>query len=166
MDNDKLSEPDLTLVRSMADLQTKIDACVRMFGLGSGERWDVDLDAGFIKFTQHDLVATAPVQVIGTFNAGDGTWLWGWDHPSVQPSLAHAAELCRDFGMRYDLGAFTQRKISCTHEDAWQFTAVASYLSGANGAYRGPSGTTYVFMTFGTVTLSKPPETGTLFEGK
>lgn len=155
MNHDELSEPDLTLVRSMADLQAKIEACVQMFGLGGGERWDMDLDAGFIKFTQPDLIATAPVQVVGTFNADNNTWLWGWDHPSVQPSLAEAAKQCRDFGMRYNLGAFTQRKINCTHEDAWQFTAVASYLSGATGGYRGPSGATYVFMTFGAVTLSK-----------
>jgi hypothetical protein len=38
---------------------------------------------------------------------------------------------------------------------AWQFTAVALYLSGAQGAYRGPAGTTMVFMTFGTMTISR-----------
>ena len=46
--------------------------------------------------------------------------------------------------------------VECTEEQAWEFTAVAARLGDANGAYRGPAGTTLVFMTFGQVSLSKP----------
>lgn len=42
-----------------------------------------------------------------------------------------------------------------SEEEAWRFTAVALHLSGAAGAYRGPAGSTYVFMTFGDVTVRK-----------
>nr|WP_157084828.1 DUF6882 domain-containing protein [Sphingomonas pituitosa] len=49
---------------------------------------------------------------------------------------------------------YTTRKVQCTEQQAWQFTAVALYLSGAQGAYRGRSGTTLVYMTFGTVTVA------------
>ena len=48
--------------------------------------WDIDQDAGTIVFTSpKGITATCPVQVIGTFNTEDDTWLWGWDHPSVDP---------------------------------------------------------------------------------
>jgi len=39
--------------------------------------------------------------------------------------------------------------------DAWHFAAVAVRLCERQGAYRGPSGGTYVFMTFDTVSVSK-----------
>jgi hypothetical protein len=150
-----LPEPDLTLERSMNELRLKQQINGELFGIGKADRWDVDLDTGVIRFTTGERVASAPVQVIGTMNTDDGSWLWGWDHPSVSGSIGDAARLCRDFGGKYGLEAFTTRKIACTEDDAWQFTAVALLLSGGNGAYRGPSGSTLVFMTFGTVTLAK-----------
>jgi hypothetical protein len=45
--------------------------------------------------------------------------------------------------------------VRCPEDKAWEFTAVAVRLGSANGAYRGPSGATYVFMTFGEITLQK-----------
>lgn len=155
-ESEALQEPDLTLVRSMHDIAVKTGACDRLFGIGSADSWDVDLEQGAIRFTHPDHIATAPVQVVGTYNTLDGTWLWGWDHPSVQEPFAAAARACRAFGERYGLTDFTERKLSCSEDDAWRFTALACYLSGATGAYRGPSATTHVFMTFGDVTLTKP----------
>ena len=51
--------------------------------------------------------------------------------------------------------SFVTRKVSCSEDDAWGFAAVANRLANANGVYRGPSGTTLVFMTFGKVKLEK-----------
>lgn len=147
----------LTLARSMAEIELKQQANIELFGLGTSERCDVDLETGIIKFTSAKRVVTAPVQVIGTFNSKDDTWLWGWDHPSIPKPCAKASELCREFGERYGLVDFTQRKIQCSQEDAWRFTAVALHLSEGTGSYRGPSNTTFVFMTFGDVTISKGP---------
>lgn len=144
----KGGEPDATLARSLKDLQDKTQANIDAWGLGSTERWDVDLEAGLISFSGDGQVVVAPVQVIGTYNSQDGTWLWGWDHPSVPEALASDARLARDFGERYRLAAFTTREVTCDEQDAWQFTALACHLAGAAGAYRGPSGTTFAFMTF------------------
>lgn len=148
-------EPELTFERSMTELHMKQQACAELFGIGKADRWDADLDAGTITFTTAERVASAPVQVIGTLNTLDGTWLWGWDHPSVTGAIGDAARSCRAFGERHALAEFTTRKIDCSEEEAWRFTAVALHLSEGVGAYRGPAGTTLVFMTFGTVTLSK-----------
>ncbi len=46
------------------------------------------------------------------------------------------------------------RKVECAESDCWEFTALACKLCDAKGAYRGPSDTARVFMTFGEVTLS------------
>lgn len=155
---ERMKEPlDLVVARGKADLEAKTEIAVRLFGIGDpNSRWNVDLDAGTITFTSATKVASAPVQVVGTYNTLDGTWLWGWDHPSVPKACAEAAARVHAYGVKHKVGDFTTRKLTCSEEDAWRFTGVASYLTGATGAYRGPSGTTLVFMTFGEVTLSAP----------
>lgn len=119
--------------------------------------WDLDQDAGTIVFTTPSgMVATCPAQIIGTFNSLDNTWLWGWDHPSVVPGLQEHAKLCRDYGTRHNLDILTYQDIELDNEDgAWQLAAFACKLAGAQGVYRGPSGTTFVFVTFGTPQLTK-----------
>lgn len=155
-DNGKTSgELELTFQRSMAELDLKQQACAELFGIGKADRWNVDLEAGVISFTTGERIALAPVQVIGTMNTRDGTWLWGWDHPSVMGSVGDAARQCQAFGKVHGLREFTTRKIECSEDEAWRFTAVALHLSEGVGAYRGPSGGTLVFMTFGAVTLRK-----------
>lgn len=150
----RVAEPaELVFGRADSELKLKTEFFLSIFG---DERydWDVDLDAGTITFTGTTKVVTAPVQVIGTYNTLDQTFLWGWDHPSVPDALAADARSAREFGRRQDLPQFTTRKLECTQEQAWVFTAVALYLTGAQGAYRAPSGTTMVFVTFGKMTVA------------
>lgn len=149
--------PALVQARSTEDLALKTRISKRLFGLGdpNGD-WAVDLDLGTITWTNARVTATAPVQVIGTYNQKDGTWLWGWDHPSVPSPASLSAKAMKAYGERHGVTSYTTRKIACTEAEAWQFAAVAAYLTGAQGAYRGPTGTTLVFMTYGTVTLKKP----------
>jgi len=147
-------DPEATLKRSMEHLKLKSMSHADAWGMGKTERWDADLDEGVIKFSSPGLLVTAPVQVIGTYNSEDGSWLWGWDHPSVPEPLGRDALLVRDFGERHGLSRYVTPMIRCTEDEAWEFTALACHLAEASGAYRGPSGATFVFMTFGQVTIS------------
>lgn len=61
----------------------------------------------------------------------------------------------RRLGETNGVPQLTERKWSGAESDAWAMTALAVKLCESQGAYRGPAGTTYVFMTFGEVTLSK-----------
>ena len=45
-----------------------------------------------------DLIIIAPVQVVGTYDTEDGTWLLGRDHPSVSEPLGAFARRVRNFG--------------------------------------------------------------------
>jgi hypothetical protein len=141
--------------RSMEELRLKTAAHDSGWGLGAAD-WAVDQDTGLITFTGKKMVATAPVQIVGTYYTQDGTWLWGWDHPSVADELAEHARRVHDFGAEHSLDTLTTRKVACTEDEAWEFAALACHLCGAQGAYRGPAGTALVFMTFGEVTLSQP----------
>ncbi|RYG42415.1 hypothetical protein EON79_18945 [bacterium] len=150
-----LSEPQLTLERSMNELRLRTEAHIGLWGLDKAS-WAVDFDAGTIEFVSEEkrMRVVAPVQVVGTYNDEDGTWLWGWDHPSVSGPIVEHARLAKAFGERYGLEEYTIRKIECTQDLAWEFAAVACHLAGAEGVYRGPSGPTGVFMTFGTVSIT------------
>lgn len=151
---ERVAEPaELVLGRAESEIALKTRL---LQGIFDGEEfdWAVDLEAGTIRFTSATKVVSAPVQVIGTYNTLDGTFLWGWDHPSIPEPRRAAARLAREFGRRQSLPLFTTRLVECTEAQAWRFTAVALYLSGAQGAYRGPAGTTMVFMTFGDMTIA------------
>lgn len=149
-----LDEPDRSLDAAVHYLSALTNAHDATWRLGTAS-WDADLAAGTICFTNdRGWKIVAPVQVVGTLNTADGTWLWGWDHPSVPEPLRADASLVRDFGAQHGLEAFTTRHIPASEDDGWQFAALAAYLAKAQGAYRGPSGSTMIFMTFGTLTIS------------
>jgi hypothetical protein len=140
----------------MEELRVKTAAHDASWHLGEIARWSVDQDAGTIVFAcPNGITATCPVQIVGTYNTEDGTWLWGWDHPSVQPAVGEHARKVKAYGEENGIPRLITRKLNCTEDEAWEFTALACKLGDAQGAFRGPSGPTRVFMTFGTVTLQK-----------
>jgi len=115
----------------------------QLWRLGEAERWDADLSLGKIIWTLNDgRVVTADIQVVGTYNTKDETFLWGWDHPSVPDELSMDAKLLN-------------RKVVCSETEAWEFSALANLLAEKQGVYRGPAGDTFVFFTFGEVEISK-----------
>jgi hypothetical protein len=141
--------------QSLEELQLKTEAHDATWHLSEAD-WSVDQDAGEIVFnTPNGLTATCPVQIVGTYNTADGTWLWGWDHPSVADGLDQHAERVRRYGLKHGIDELTHRKLTCTQDDAWQFAALACKIADAQGAYCGPSGTTLIYMTFGEVELSR-----------
>jgi len=105
--------------------------------------------------TSRALVATAPVQVVGTYSLLEGSWLWAWANPSIPEPLTKDARGAREFGLAHGLKQFTGSKVLCSEDEAWEFTALACQLADAQGAYRGPSGSTMVFMTFGDVSVQR-----------
>lgn len=140
--------------QSVAGLQAQLAASDGLWRLSEAANWSVDQDQGQITFSFADgKRARAPVQIIGTYNPANGTFLWGWDHPSVLPPLRQHAALAKAWGEQHQQPQYTTRMVRCSEEEAWAFTAVAARLAGASGAYRGRSGGPIVFVSFGTITL-------------
>ena len=147
-------EQFIAAARAGLDLQTATHSAT--WHLGQEESWAADLVAGTIAFKLPDsVVATAPIQVVGTYNTADGTFLWGWDHPSVPVPLREHAQMARDWGRENGLASFTERSVPCDEQAAWGFAAVANRLASSNGVYRGPAGVALVFMTFGEIKLER-----------
>src|SRR4029077_3575387 len=117
------------------ELRLKTQAHDAAWHLGEAD-WSVDQDQAQIVFDHKGITATAPVQIVGTFNSEDSTWLWGWDHPSVVPALQQHARRVREYGAEHGISQLTTRKLACTENQAWEFAALACKLCGAQGAYR------------------------------
>ena len=80
---------DKLLAQSMEELRLKTQAHDGTWHLSEAD-WSVDQDEGQIVFDHKGTSATAPVQIVGTFNTEDSTWLWGWEHPAVVPATPGA----------------------------------------------------------------------------
>ncbi|NEZ64267.1 hypothetical protein D0962_15960 [Leptolyngbyaceae cyanobacterium CCMR0082] len=161
------------LTISMEELQLKNEAAYKIWGLGTFDRWDIDQEVGDLVFSNSDGVkVAAPAQIIGSFSINDSSWLWAWDNPSIvddlndsswlwawdNPSIVddlkiHSLKL-KAYGEKYGIEKLTTRKWIGTEDEAWAMTALAVNLCDTQGAYRGPAGSAYVFMTFGKVEIS------------
>jgi len=141
---------------SVEELALKTQAHKEAWGLGKIERWDLSQNTGELVFSLPDgIKAICPAQIIGTYNSEDRTWMWAWANPSIDERLRADALKVRKYGEEHRIDRLTKPKWEGTEDDAWAMAALAVKLCGEQGAYRGPSGTTYVFIAFGEVKLSK-----------
>lgn len=116
-------------------------------------QWAVDMNTGKITFTFPDKVVTADVQIVGTLH--DGSFMWGWDHPSVPKPVSRAATLAKEWGEENRRSDYSEKLVPADIDKAWEFTAVAARLDRSSGTYSGAAGEARVFMTFGPYTIQK-----------
>lgn len=137
------------LTEAMSQLQANTSAHEKAWGLGTETRWDLDMNAGELRLSFADgRELHFPVQVIGTYNTANASFMWGWDHPSVPEALRRAARRLYAYGQEQAVSRFTTKIIECSELEAWEFTAAAAQLDGVTGAYRGNAGGTWVYMAF------------------
>lgn len=142
-------EIDAIFERAEQERDAKMTEAMKQWGIGLGGSWSTDLERGVIRFDTPRGRFIGSVQFIGTFNPNDGSWLWGWDHPTPVPAaIQEHAGLVREFGERNGLEALTTRRIEAEEIDGWAFAALARHLAGAQGVYRAPSGSVLTFLTF------------------
>lgn len=140
----------------MEELRLKTAAHKQGWGLGTAARWDLDQSQGNLVFTFGDgTIATCPAQIIGTFDTTTTEWLWAWANPSLAEPLKRDSLKIKEYGEKHQIKKLTSDEWFGKEDDAWRMTALACKLCEAQGAYRGPAGTTFVFITFGNVQLTK-----------
>ena len=145
------------LAKANAHLQAQTQGHEAAWRIGEA-RWDADQETGILTWTFKDgTTAEAPFQIVGTYSTSSGTFLWGWDHPSVLAPLQEDAKAVKAFAREHGIGSLLERKVTCTEDEAWEFAAIANLLCERQGVYRGPSGSARVFMTFGEVTVRDAP---------
>jgi hypothetical protein len=140
---------------SMEGLQLQNQVHHDTWGLGKSERWDFAQGSGALIFTFPDKIARAPAQIIGSFNSQVGSWLWAWANSSILDSIKRDAIKVREYGEQNNIKRLTTAKWQAAEADCWHMAALACRICKSNGAYRGPAGETFVFITFGEVQLCK-----------
>jgi len=68
--------------QAMTELQAK-NAALQAVIHFEDTKWLLDQDKGTISFDSQKIHAAAPVQIIGTYDTADGTWLWALDQPRL-----------------------------------------------------------------------------------
>lgn len=149
--------PEFTafLEASMEGLRLQTEAHQGAWRLGESDRWDFSQDTGELIFTFPDMEVRTAAQIVGTFDSAQGTWMWGWANPSIDPRLVRDSTRAREHGAQHRIRRLTERKWPGEEIDAWRMTALTNRLCSSNGAYLGPAGSTYVFFTFGEVRLMR-----------
>jgi len=96
--------------------------------LGKSDRFEVDLEAGIIRFIfEGDKIATAPVTLIGTWAGNSQDYLWGWDHPMSPPADNAAAKAVKAYADAHNITELQSRKVDCTGDEAWQYVSSPSF---------------------------------------
>lgn len=129
-------------------------AHAKAWGLGSAGRWDLDQQTGMITWRFPDKTATAPAQILGSFNAEAESWLWAWANDSILPGMSRDARAVREWGEAYGHRALTEPKVHGDASTAGALVAVAVRITRATGYYRGGDGGAIPIITFGPVTLT------------
>jgi len=143
---------------SMEELMSQTQSHQAAWGFGSEEDWQLDQDDGRLVFKFPGRTAIAPVQIVGTYDTIAGSWMWAWANPLIAEDLKVDANLLKAYGEQQGIQRLTIPEWLGQESDCWYMAALASRLSNAHGAYRGPSADTYTFMTFGEVSHVPAPE--------
>lgn len=118
---------------AMMHERTKHDS--EEFDIGSG-RWEIDASKGIITFQHDEKKAVATIQVIGTRNPVDQTWLWAWNNPSVPDHLLVHAQVIREYGAQHKLHTLTMPMFECSVAVCWELMALAFDLNDVGCVYR------------------------------
>ncbi len=91
----------------------------------------------------------ASVQVVGSVNTEDRTWLWSWASPEADPSLCKDILEVRMLGEAREIEQLKTAFWQGDAVDGWEMTSITAYVLQAAGAYRAatPTGFTYFVMT-------------------
>ena len=148
------AEFEAQLRASMDDLLRKTRTHQDGWGLGEEEQWLLDEGSGELVFTFPDAVASAPAQVIGTFDTLSSEWTCAWAQAALPDILKEDSLRLKTYGLEHGFQHLVVPNWVAEETHCWYMTALACALFKASGAYRGVSGHLYTFIIFREVVAS------------
>lgn len=143
-----------TLLLQGEDMIDQLARAHMSWGLGSADRWDLDQRTGLITWTFPDKTATAPAQIIGSYNPSTASWLWAWANESILAEMSLDSRSIRDWAEAHGQPALAEPRIHADEEKAATLAALAVRITRATGFYRGSGSASIPIITFGAVTLT------------
>lgn len=146
-----MSDDEFTgfLESSLRNLSALNDHNGREFNLGNWERWSVDLDTGFLTFSEAGQARVrAIVRVVGTSSDASKTFRWGWANEHLPAAATEGMTALRDFGVAESIEPLTWDTLDEADdvEVGWEMTALAVRILNGRGCYRYPSGNGFVYL--------------------
>src|SRR6478609_374162 len=128
-------ELETLVAEGHAEISRTTQAHTARWGLGTAQRWVLDQEDGRIVWSFDDLVASAPAQILGSWNAEVGTFVWAWDNDFVAESLSRTAEEVRAFGVEHGIGALVSSPLELDEARVRDLVAVAFRVGRCTGLY-------------------------------
>lgn len=121
---------------------------VREFGLGTYPRYQLDLEAGTLTFSDASdrAIVVARIVPVGTLASGPQSWLWSWENDSIPKEIAAPMHNVRSFGEKHDIAALRETFSPCDEALAWALAAISLNLLDAEAVYRIEQPQTQLFL--------------------
>jgi hypothetical protein len=125
------------------------------WGLGTARRWVLDQKDGRIVWSFDDHVASAPAQILGSWNSEVSTFVWAWDNASIADPLCETAVAVRTFGVEHSIAALTASPLDVDKTQVRDVVALAFRVGRCTGLYHPFDGRMASYIAFGEVTLEE-----------
>jgi hypothetical protein len=136
------------------------DALRTELGLASMPHAHLNESTGQLIFSDTSVTprVVASVQLVGSVNNENRSWLWSWANPDVEPALCKDILEVHMVGENRRIEQLTTPFWEGDAVDGWEMTSISAYVLQAQGAYRAatPRGFTYMVMT----TVERIPDVG------
>ena len=149
-------EIETLLVQGRETIEKTTRAHAERWGLGTAKRWALDQGDGTIVWSFEEHVASAQVQILGSWNAQVTSFVWSWDNDSIQAPLCATAEKVRAFGAEHGVAALNSSPLKLGEEQVRDLVALAFQVGGCTGLYHPYDGKLATYITFGPVTVEEP----------
>jgi hypothetical protein len=118
-------------------------------GVGSYERFEVDLQQGKLRFFDGDALALeADVTPIGTHVEEHHSWQWAWANRSFPDDVRERAAKLKELAQQTDDDAtFSRRTLEVDEAQTLQLVAMACEHLGALGTYDFPTRSARLYVT-------------------
>lgn len=111
------------------------------------ERYDYDQKSATLVFSGADRPnLSMNIQVVGSWAAESGTWLWAWDNDTILPTAREHVQVLQKFGQENGFERLTEAHWEADQADAWQVARIACLLLQGDGIYRAPDEDGALFM--------------------
>jgi hypothetical protein len=126
-------------------LKAKNGSLEKEFRLGRWSRYDYDLTAGTLAFSENGIVKViAEIQLAGSTSARADNWLWAWSNSNLPEALLGDAKRVRSFGEENGIDELAQAYVTGNGDDlealGWRLSAAMVRICNAMGGYRSPRG--------------------------
>jgi hypothetical protein len=134
------------------------------WGLGTAKRWVLNQDDGRVTWSFEDHIASAPAQILGSWNSNVSSFVWSWDNETIRAPLCTTAEVVRAFGVENEIPALATSPLKLNEEQARDLIALAFRVGECTGLYHPFDGQLATYIAFGPVTVEEAGGRTSIFD--